>query len=61
MEGWTSRKLVFASVWQLVFTVLVYFGKLPPATYESLTYVTIGGYLAANAITKFSGLPKEKQ
>lgn len=44
----TSRKFWAVMFWQAVVTVLLWFGKLPVETYVSLTYLLLGGYLAAN-------------
>lgn len=54
MERWSSRKLGVATLWQIMFTVMLWHGKLTPQLYYDLSLITIGGYLAANVIQKFS-------
>lgn len=49
---WSSRKLLTASGWGLVWTGLLYAGKLPPGVYETLMMVSVGGYLAADVAEK---------
>lgn len=52
---WSSRKFAAAMGWQLVFTVLLWHGKLPAEIYEGLTWITLGGYFAANVLQKKFG------
>lgn len=44
----TSRKFWAVMFWQIVFTVLLWYGKLPVESYVSLTWLILGGYLLAN-------------
>lgn len=49
---WSSRKFWAAMFWQSVVTVLVTFGRLPVDTFESLTYLILGGYFLSNVAGK---------
>jgi hypothetical protein len=51
---WTSRKFWAAMVWQAVFCVLLWAGKLPPEIFFNLALITIGGYLASNVVQQFA-------
>lgn len=51
-SAFTSRKLWIAVVFQIVFTVMVYFGKLPTPVFENLTYMLLGGYFISNVTQK---------
>lgn len=51
---WSSRKLCVAVGSELVFTVLLWFEKIPPETYYNLTLVALGGYFAGNVGEHFS-------
>ncbi|HKJ87614.1 MAG TPA: hypothetical protein VKA48_03815 [Gammaproteobacteria bacterium] len=50
---WTSRKFWTAQAWEAVFVVLLARGDLPPDVFQTLTFVTIGGYLAANVAQRY--------
>ena len=52
---WSSRKFWAAMFWQVAFSVLLVLDKLPPTVYENLTWVTLGGYFAANVMDKKFG------
>lgn len=47
-ERWSSRKLRVAIWFELLFTALLFAGKVPPDIYYNLTFVTIGGYFIGN-------------
>lgn len=44
----TSRKLWLAVFFEILFTILLCYGKLPTSVYESLSYMLLGGYIAGN-------------
>jgi hypothetical protein len=47
----TSRKLWIAVCFEIVFTILLCYGKLPTSVYESLSYMLLGGYYLSNTAT----------
>ena len=49
---WSSRKYWSAMVWQIVFTILVVKKVVTGDTYATLTFITLGGYYAANVMMK---------
>lgn len=51
---WTSRKFWTAQAWEAVFVVLLAGGVLPPEIFQTLTFVTIGGYLASNVAQRYA-------
>lgn len=54
MTKWTSRKLAVAVGCQVLFTALLFYGKIPPETYYNLTMVGIGGYMVGNVAEHFA-------
>lgn len=52
VKRWSSRKLATATGWGIVWTALLWVGKLPPAIYETLMMISVGGYLAADVAEK---------
>lgn len=52
-EGtWKSRKFLAAMGWQGIFTLLLWFDKLPADVYADCTFICLGGYFAANVAYK---------
>lgn len=51
-DKYTSRKFWMAVVFQIVFTTMLCNDKLPPAVFESLTYMLLGGYFISNVTQK---------
>lgn len=49
---YTSRKLVTAMLWALIWTLLLWFGKLTESVYETLMWLSVGGYLLADVAEK---------
>ena len=45
---WTSRKFTLVCVSQLLFVLLLWFGKINEGVFESLTMVILSGYAIAN-------------
>lgn len=52
IDRYTSRKFWVAVAFEIVFTALMCYGKLPVATFESLTYLLLGGYFISNVTQK---------
>jgi hypothetical protein len=48
----TSRKLWVAIAFQIVFTTMLCYGKLPAPAFENLTYMLLGGYFISNVTQK---------
>lgn len=53
MQKLTSRKLWLALVLMVVFTVLLWFGKLDTENYTQSILTLFGIYSGANVLTKF--------
>lgn len=51
-ERWTSRKFWAMVVWEAVMVVLFWVGKLPEASFVSVTYLLLGGYFVSNVAQK---------
>lgn len=49
---WSSRKLITAMAWAAIWTVLLWFGKLTESVYETLMWLSVGGYLLADVAEK---------
>jgi len=49
---WSSRKFWSAMFWQAVLTVLLIVDKLPASSFETLTYLLLGGYFFSNVAQK---------
>lgn len=45
---WMSRKLWLSVGCTLIFTGLLYIGKIDQAVYQNLMWLTLAGYLASN-------------
>lgn len=52
-DRYTSRKLWIAVVFEIIFTILVCYGKLPTSVFESLSYLLLGGYFVSNVSQQF--------
>jgi len=52
IDRYTSRKLWIAVAFQIAFTVLMCYGKLPTPVFENLTYMLLGGYFISNVTQK---------
>ena len=55
---WSSRKFWAAMSWQAILTLLVIFDTIPDSTFESLTFLILGGYFLSNVAQK--GLQRGK-
>lgn len=51
-ERWTSRKLWVSVFFSLVFTTLLWFGKIEQSTFSTLIVMSIGGYMISNVSQK---------
>jgi hypothetical protein len=51
-DKYTSRKFWMAVVFQIVFTTMLCYGKLPAPVFENLTYMLLGGYFISNVTQK---------
>lgn len=49
-----SRKLILAVAVFILTSVFLWFAKIDMGVWERITMVSIGGYMATNAITKFA-------
>lgn len=49
---YTSRKLMIAMLWACAWTALLWHGKLTESVYESLMWLSVGGYLLADVAEK---------
>lgn len=52
LDRFTSRKFWVAVVFQLIFTAMMGFGKMPIDAFENLTYLLLGGYFISNVTQK---------
>lgn len=59
MQGLKSRKLMLAVGVFVITTVLLWFSKVDMGIWSNITIMSVGGYMATNAITKFAA-PKGK-
>ena len=59
MNGFKSRKLMLAVGVFAITTALLWFSKVDMGIWENITMVSVGGYMATNAVTKFA-TPKAK-
>ena len=57
-EHWTSRKLWVSVFFSLVFTTLLWFGKIDQSTFSTLIVMSIGGYFLSNVTQRV--MTKEK-
>lgn len=51
-DKYASRKFWLAVVFQIVFTFMLYSGKMPISAFENLTYMLLGGYFISNVTQK---------
>lgn len=56
---WSSRKFWSAMFWQGVMVILLVTDKLPVATFETLTWLLLGGYFLSNVAQKISEIRKQ--
>lgn len=47
-----SRKFWMAVTFQVIFTAMVAYGKMPFPVFENLTYMLLGGYFISNVTQK---------
>ncbi len=55
MQGLKSRKLMLAVGVFVITTALLWYGKVDMGIWSNITIMSVGGYMATNAITKFAG------
>lgn len=51
-DKYASRKFWMAVVFQIAFTFMLAYGKLPVPAFENLTYMLLGGYFISNVTQK---------
>ena len=51
-DKFASRKFWLAVVFQIAFTVMLCYGKMPISAFENLTYMLLGGYFISNVTQK---------
>ncbi|QNR53793.1 hypothetical protein phiK7A1_003c [Pseudomonas phage phiK7A1] len=52
LDKYASRKFWLAVVFQIVFVVMLWHGKMPISAFENLTYMLLGGYFISNVTQK---------
>lgn len=52
VDKYTSRKFWMAVIFQLIFTAMLCYGKMPIGAFENLTYMLLGGYFISNVTQK---------
>jgi len=54
MDGVKSRKFILAVAVFAITSALLWFAKVDMGVWENITMVSVGGYMATNAVTKFA-------